>query len=161
MHAVDNDEAQIVIRLVPHRGIKAPYSSFQQPSPGHDKLSEGRRQLVPSWRILSILSMRQCREHGVVVEYIPWSAGELPVKTAMMGLLLAGRGGSAVPHDFCSASTTSMPLPTLDNESATVIGDPAPIWKRPASHCSDSASRPSPACRGLQLPSSQSVSASS
>jgi hypothetical protein len=29
MHAVDNDEAQIVIRLVPHRGIKAPYSSFQ------------------------------------------------------------------------------------------------------------------------------------
>jgi len=33
----------------------------------------------------------------------------------MMGLLLAMRGGSAAPPDFCSASIISTPLPTQDN----------------------------------------------
>src|ERR1700721_4246846 len=69
--------------------------------------------------------MRQCREHGVVVEHILWIAGKRPVTTAMIGLLLAGRGGSAAPrHDFCSASIISTPFLTPDSSSEIVFGEP-------------------------------------
>ena len=46
---------------------------------------------MPLWGIPTYFSYAprrvECAEHGVVVEYIPWSEGKRPVTRAMMGFL--------------------------------------------------------------------------
>jgi transposase len=81
----------IDIKVEPHRGIRRRCSYCRQPAPGYDCLPERRWLFVPLWGIPTWLCYAprrvQCADHGVVVEYIPWSEGKRPVTRAMMGFL--------------------------------------------------------------------------
>src|SRR6266550_5879985 len=81
----------IEIRLEPHRSIRAKCSECRQSAPGYDQLPERSWLFVPLWGIKTYFLYPprrvQCPQHGVVVEYIPWSQGKRPITTAMMGFL--------------------------------------------------------------------------
>jgi transposase len=81
----------IEIKVEPHRGIRRRCSHCHRPAPGYDCLSERRWLFVPLWGIPTWFCYAprrvECAEHGVVVEYIPWSEGKRPVTRAMMGFL--------------------------------------------------------------------------
>ena len=89
----DNSKGQreIDIGIRPHRGIAAKCSRCRLPAPGYDRLEERRWLFVPLWNVPVYLRYRprrvQCREHGVVVEQMPWSDGKRPVALAMMDVL--------------------------------------------------------------------------
>jgi transposase len=82
---------EIEILVEPHVGIRGRCSGCLCPAPGYDRLAQRRWLFVPLWGIRTyfIYAPRrvQCAEHGVVVEYIPWSDGKRPVTRAMMGFL--------------------------------------------------------------------------
>jgi len=84
-------ESAIEVRVAAHAGQRGRCSQCQRPAPGYDRQPERRWQFVPLWGIpvWFIYAPRrvQCPEHGVVVEYIPWSDGKRPVTLAMMGFL--------------------------------------------------------------------------
>ena len=86
-----NKARAIEIQISAHAGIGARCSACRRRSPGYDHLPERRWQFVPLWGIavwfLYAPRRVECIEHGVVVEYIPWSAGKRPLTTAMMGFL--------------------------------------------------------------------------
>lgn len=81
----------IRIRLQAHRGMRGRCSQCQQPAPGYDRLPERQWLHVPLWGIVTCFHYAprrvRCREHGVVVEQIPWSEGKRPITGAMMGFL--------------------------------------------------------------------------
>jgi transposase len=81
----------IEIRLEPHRGIRGRCSHCQVPAPGYDRLPERRWLFVPLWGITTWFCYAPrrvaCANHGIVVEYIPWSDGKRPVTRAMMSFL--------------------------------------------------------------------------
>jgi transposase len=83
--------AVIEVQVEAHAGCRGRCSQCQRPSPGYDRLPERRWQFVPLWGIpvWFVYAPRrvECREHGVVVEQIPWSDGKRPLTTAMMGFL--------------------------------------------------------------------------
>ena len=66
-------------------------SQCQQPAPGYDRLPQRRWLFVPLWGMKAwfLYAPRRvhCPEHGVVVEFLPWSQGKRPVTLAMMGFL--------------------------------------------------------------------------
>lgn len=84
-------QPEIEFRVAPHRGISGRCSQCQRPAPGYDRLPQRRWLFVPLWGIPTYYSYAprrvECREHGVVVEHIPWSDGKRPVTCAMMGFL--------------------------------------------------------------------------
>ena len=86
-----NKAQAIEIQITAHAGIGARCSVCRRRSPGYDHLPERRWQFVPLWGIavwfLYAPRRVECIEHGVVVEYIPWSAGKRPLTTAMLGFL--------------------------------------------------------------------------
>ena len=63
-------------------------SRCQQPAPGYDRLEEREWRHVPLWGIAVWLHYAprrvECREHGVVVEHLPWNEGKRALTTAMM-----------------------------------------------------------------------------
>jgi transposase len=79
------------VRIEPHRGLRGKCSACRRPAPGYDRLAERAWLFVPFWGIVTwfLYAPRRvdCPEHGVVVEYIPWSEGKRPVTKAMMGFL--------------------------------------------------------------------------
>jgi transposase len=81
----------IEILVEPHAGIRGRCSGCLRPTPGYDRLPQRRWLFVPLWGIPTYFLYAprrvQCTEHGVVVEYIPWSDGKRPVTCAMMGFL--------------------------------------------------------------------------
>ena len=88
----DRGKAQsIEVKVEPHRGIRRRCSHCRLPAPGYDCLPQRRWLFVPLWGIPTWFCYAprrvQCAEHGVVVEYIPWSEGKRPVTLAMMGFL--------------------------------------------------------------------------
>jgi transposase len=82
---------EIEITLQPHGGIGGRCSQCRRPAPGYDRLPERRWQFVPLWGIATWFRYAprrvQCPEHGVVVEYLPWSDGKRPLTYALMGFL--------------------------------------------------------------------------
>jgi transposase len=82
---------RIEITVAAHGGIRARCSLCRKPAPGYDRLPQRRWLSVPVWGIpvWFCYAPRRvaCAEHGVVVEYIPWSDGKRPVTVAMMGFL--------------------------------------------------------------------------
>ena len=82
---------EIEIILQPHGGIRGRCSQCRRPAPGYDRLPERRWQFVPLWGIATWFRYAprrvQCPEHGVVVEYLPWSDGKRPLTCALMGFL--------------------------------------------------------------------------
>jgi len=81
----------IEVQVRAHSGIGPRCSKCQHRCPGYDRLVERRWQFVPLWGIpvwfLYAPRRVKCKEHGVVVEHIPWSEGKRPLTTAMMGFL--------------------------------------------------------------------------
>lgn len=82
---------QIDIHLEPHAAMRGRCAQCQQARPGYDRLPERRWRFVPLWGIPTsfIYAPRRvdCPEHGIGVEYIPWSAGKRPVTITMMVFL--------------------------------------------------------------------------
>ena len=82
---------EIEITLQPHGGIRGRCSQCRRPVPGYDRLPERRWQFVPLWGIATWFRYAprrvQCPEHGVAVEYLPWSDGKRPLTCALMGFL--------------------------------------------------------------------------
>lgn len=78
----------IEIQVEAHRGIRRRCSQCQRPAPGYDRQPERRWLFVPLWGIPTWFRYAprrvECAEHGIVVEYIPWSEGKRPVTRAMM-----------------------------------------------------------------------------
>jgi hypothetical protein len=91
LHCRQGRPQSIEIAVEPHAGIRRRCSRCQRPAPGYDCLLERRWLFVPLWGIPTYFCYAprrvQCAEHGVVVEYIPWSDGKRPVTCAMMGFL--------------------------------------------------------------------------
>ena len=81
----------IEIAIEPHNGIRGRCSRCRRPAPGYDRLPPRRWLFVPLWGIPTWFCYAprrlECAEHGVVVEYIPWSQGKRPITCAMMGFL--------------------------------------------------------------------------
>ncbi len=82
---------RVEVKIHAHRGIRGKCAVCQQACPGYDQLAERRWLFVPLWGITAHFFYQprrvECPEHGVGVEYIPWSQGKRPVTTAMMGFL--------------------------------------------------------------------------
>jgi transposase len=82
---------RIEVTLQPHGGRRGRCSRCLRPAPGYDRLPERSWLFVPLWglKVFFLYAARrvQCLEHGVVVEYIPWSDGKRPLTLAMMGFL--------------------------------------------------------------------------
>lgn len=78
-------------------------STCRKPCPGYDHLPERRWRFVPLWAIavLFLYASRrvECPEHGVIVEYLPWSKGKSPVTTAMMSFLATWARAPVVARD--------------------------------------------------------------
>ena len=91
LHRQPQQPTSIEIRIEPHAGIRGRCSRCQAPAPGYDRLPERQWLFVPLWGIPTCFCYAprrvQCRQHGVVVEHIPWSDGKRPVTIAMMGFL--------------------------------------------------------------------------
>ena len=81
----------IEISVAPHGRMRGRCSQCQRAAPGYDRMEERRWLFVPLWGIPTYFLYAprrvECGEHGVVVEYIPWSEGKRPVTRAMMGFL--------------------------------------------------------------------------
>ena len=79
------------VTVAAHQGRPGQCSECRQPAPGYDRLPERWWLFVPLWGIVTWFRYAPrrvaCREHGVVVEHIPWSEGKRPVTRAMMGFL--------------------------------------------------------------------------
>jgi transposase len=91
MLCVQGRPESIGITLKPHGGIRARCSRCLRPSPGYDLLQERRWLSVPLWGIPTYFCCAPrrvaCGEHGIVVEYIPWSDGKRRMTCSMMGFL--------------------------------------------------------------------------
>jgi transposase len=91
MHSHKGQPLSIEIAVEPHSGIRGRCSECRRSAPGYDRLPERRWLFVPLWGILTYFLYAprrvECREHGVVVEHIPWSDGKRSVTCAMMGFL--------------------------------------------------------------------------
>lgn len=83
--------ARIEVQIRAHRQIPARCSRCRRPAPGYDHLTMRPWLFVPLWGIavwfLYTPRRVRCAEHGIVVEYIPWSEGKRPVTIAMMCFL--------------------------------------------------------------------------
>jgi transposase len=82
---------RIEVTLQPHCGRRGRCSRCLRPAAGYDRLPERSWLFVPLWGIKTFFLYAarrvECAEHGVVVEYLPWSAGKRPITLAMMGFL--------------------------------------------------------------------------
>lgn len=82
---------RIEVKIDFHAGRKGRCSECRKACPGYDRLPERRWLFVPLWGIavwfLYAPRRVECPEHGVGVEWIPWSQGKRPVTLAMMGFL--------------------------------------------------------------------------
>lgn len=79
------------IHLEAHATRAARCADCRQPAPGYDRLPERSWRFVPLWGIRADFRYAprrvHCAQHGLGVEYLPWSVGKRPVTTAMMGFL--------------------------------------------------------------------------
>lgn len=70
----------ILITIAPRKNSKAKCSKCMKSSPGYDKLSQRRFKFIPIWNIpvYFVYTPRRvsCKEHGVVVEHMPWAQGK-------------------------------------------------------------------------------------
>jgi len=79
---------ELYITLAAHAGIPPKCSCCRQPAPGYDHLPMRPWWFVPVWGLVTwfFYAPRRvnCPTDGVVVEYLPWNAGQRPVTRAMM-----------------------------------------------------------------------------
>ena len=82
----------IEIRLRARERSRGACGHCQKPAPGYDRLAERQFQFVPLWGIPTYFRYAprrvRCREHGIVVEHLPWALGKRPL-TASFAWFLA------------------------------------------------------------------------
>ncbi len=83
---------RIEIQLRARERSRGACSQCQKPAPGYDRLAERQFQFVPLWGIPTYFRYAprrvRCREHGIVVEHLPWALGKRPL-TASFAWFLA------------------------------------------------------------------------
>ena len=83
---------RIEIQLRARERSRGACSHCQKPAPGYDRLAERQFQFVPLWGIPTYFRYAprrvRCREHGIVVEHLPWAMGKRPL-TASFAWFLA------------------------------------------------------------------------
>ena len=83
---------RIEIQLRARERSRGACSQCQRPAPGYDRLAERHFQFVPLWGIPTYFRYAprrvRCREHGIVVEHLPWALGKRPL-TASFAWFLA------------------------------------------------------------------------
>jgi transposase len=91
LHSRKGKPESIEIAVEPHRGIPRRCSHCRRPAPGYDCQPRRRWLFVPLWGIPTWFCYAprrvECAEHGVVVEYIPWTEGKRPLTCSMMAFL--------------------------------------------------------------------------
>jgi transposase len=87
----EGEEQTIEVGVEPRAGMRGRCWRCRKPAPGYDRLHQRRWLFVPLWGIWVYLHYAPrrvaCAEHGIVVEYLPWSDGKRPVSIAMMVFL--------------------------------------------------------------------------
>lgn len=88
----DRKEKELRIRISSDNRFRPRCNQCQKPSPGYDRQKERTFLFVPLWgykvKLLYAPRRVECREHGVVTEYMPWALGKSPV-TKAFGIFLA------------------------------------------------------------------------
>ncbi len=83
---------RIEIQLRARERSRGACSHCHKPAPGYDRLAERQFQFVPLWGIPTYFRYAprrvRCREHGIVVEHLPWALGKRPL-TASFAWFLA------------------------------------------------------------------------
>ncbi len=76
----------ITVKIESRKNSKGKCSVCRSRCPGYDRLPQRQFEFIPLWNIPVILlySLRRvsCKEHGVVVEQIPWAKGKEQTTTA-------------------------------------------------------------------------------
>ena len=89
---IEGRGGRIEIKLRPREGSRGACSHCHKPAPGYDRLCERHFQFVPLWGIPTFFRYAprrvRCREHGIVVEHLPWALGKRPL-TASFAWFLA------------------------------------------------------------------------
>jgi len=82
---------RIEIHLEAHASMDGQCAQCRKAAPGYDRLPERAWTFVPLWGIRTEFRYPprrvECAEHGIGVEYLPWSAGKRPVTIPMMVFL--------------------------------------------------------------------------
>ena len=82
------DKKTIEVDVRPRRGTAALCSECHQPAPGYDHLPERRFEFITFWGFLVFFLYRRrrvnCRQCGVVAEFLPWSDGKHQLTKAYM-----------------------------------------------------------------------------
>lgn len=70
----------LVVEIKPRKNSKARCSICQKSCPGYDSLETRLFEYIPLWGFIVFFAYRMrrvsCKEHGVVVEYVPWAVGK-------------------------------------------------------------------------------------
>ncbi|EQD48633.1 transposase IS204/IS1001/IS1096/IS1165 family protein [mine drainage metagenome] len=89
---IEGHVPRIEIQLRARERSRGACSQCQKPAPGYDRLAERQFQFVPLWGIPTYFRYAprrvRCREHGIVVEHLPWALGKRPL-TASFAWFLA------------------------------------------------------------------------
>jgi len=88
---VDNTTKKIAVEIRRRQGSKGACSICGRRCPGYDRLPQRSFAFIPIWNIaVSLLYAPrrvECREHGVVVESMPWADGKCHTTTAFQVVL--------------------------------------------------------------------------
>lgn len=81
----------IEVELRAHNGCRGQCAQCRCHAPGYDHLPVRRWRFVPLWGIDTWFCYAprrvHCPEHGIGVEYVPWSDGKRPLTVALMSFL--------------------------------------------------------------------------
>jgi transposase len=84
-------EGRLDVAVRAHELIRPCCCHCRKPCPGYDQLPGRRWRGVSLWNIILWIYYAprrvECRQHGVVVEYMPWSDGKRPWTVGMMAFL--------------------------------------------------------------------------
>jgi len=76
----DNGNKRLLIDMEPRKNSRGRCSRCNKRSPGYDHLPQRMFEFVPLWNIPAFLTYRPrrvaCRDHGIVVESLPWATGK-------------------------------------------------------------------------------------
>ena len=101
---------RIEIQLRARERSRGVCAHCRKPAPGYDRLPERSFQFVPLWGIPTYFHYAprrvRCREHGVVVEHLPWALGKRPL-TASFAWFLASWAKRLSWQDVARTFTTS------------------------------------------------------
>lgn len=89
---LDNQAKELTIQILPDKRYHPLCGICETPSRGYDRQKERTFMFIPMWglKVKMLYAPRRvnCKEHGIVVERIPWALGKSPI-TKAFGIYLA------------------------------------------------------------------------